>query len=1059
MALAALSCVKEEDKAIVDLSKATPPVLLSGSVEDNITVKYTPGVFDMDFNQKMNVYHTLALVSVNEEDANITLSTKNEDNTLTLTAKTLTNALKVRGFKTDDRVPVALVVRASIQDPSRGITNGYVDSENSYAFTWVMPEEIAGSPYEDYTQASTWSLIGSLTAYGINWDGDLNMWTDGNGNHVAAHVTLKAGDEVKFRKDQDWAVNMGGDFGDLDAEFPVTQDGANIKVTADGVYDLFLFENSGTALVAAGFDPYPEYSQESNWSLIGSLTAYGINWDGDIAMVSDGSNHAAFGVVINADDEFKFRQDKDWAVNLGGDFGGIDAEFAVTQDGPNVKAPAGVYDIFVNPGAGTATVAAASGLKVSSKIGAETPGPEPQPVTGWNIIGLNGNWDSDVLATNEGNVWTAFITAEGDTEFKWRKDGAWDENYGGVMVALGEPFEAVAGGDNIKVSAGFYKVVLDLDALTITVTPGDVYALIGTINGTSWDTDFILSEADGVYTSETVNITGGFKIRHNYSWADEDTYGADGEVTVGTPFTAVQPGSDISVPAGNYKVRFVPATKEVTITKVDFELPDIDLSQYTELPEMAGADTWGIIGPAQAGGWDTDYDLQKISEDPEIWGAMNVAFKGDDFKFRGNDTWGDYDLGGGTFALNEPIVLSAKGGNITAFAGTFNVFLYPTYGVAYIQGEGTAPEVEYPEFIYCTGGDTGWAAGSYALHGKNGVYKGFGYLSQEFKFKPNDGDNWSGDWEYVGEGQIGQGSDNCPAPEASYYMIDVDLNAMTYALTPITTIGVIGPAQPGGWDADTDMTYNVEGGYWEISGIQLAAGEMKFRANDGWDINWGGSLDALTQGGANIAVEAGTYDIKLYAWCDGKAYAQMSGEGGEPAGAGITIDGDLSDWDGITAFSSSANSRIREWKYSSDAENVYFYFAMRKNRVDSGRKLVIGFDIDETGSLTDNNNLKSAEAIARNIIPFTNASGATELTVVTGTDAGSEVVSTSGESSTGVVNVYAVAGTEDISSDSSNAYVELSIPKAKLGLPAAGTTIKIGASYDYYFAGWQEITL
>ena len=822
MALAALSCVKEEDKAIVDLSKATPPVLLSGSVDGEVTVKYTPGVFDMDFNQKMNVYHTLALVSVNEEVANITLSTRNEDNTLTLSAKTLTNALKVRGFKTDDRVPVAVVVRASIQDPSRGITNGYVDSENRYAFTWVMPEEIAGSPYEDYTQASTWSLIGSLTAYGINWDGD-------------------------------------------------------------------------------------------------------------IAMVSDGSNHAAFGVVINADDEFKFRQDKDWAVNLGGDFGSLDAEFAVSQDGPNVKVPAGVYDIFVNPGAGTATVAAASGLKVSSKIGAETPGPEPQPVTGWNIIGLNGNWDSDVLATNEGNVWTAFITAEGDTEFKWRKDGAWDENYGGVMVALGEPFEAVAGGDNIKVSAGFYKVVLDLDALTITVTPGDVYALIGTINGTSWDTDFLLTEADGVYTSETVNITGGFKIRHNYSWADEDTYGADGEVTVGTPFTAVQPGSDISVPAGNYKVRFVPATKEVTITQVDFELPDIDLSQYTELPEMAGADTWGIIGPAQAGGWNDDYDLQKISEDPEIWGAMNVAFKGDDFKFRGNDTWGDYDLGGGTFALNEPIVLSAKGSNITAFAGTFNVFLYPTYGVAYIQGEGTAPEVEYPEFIYCTGGDTGWAAGSYALHGKNGVYKGFGYLSQEFKFKPNDGDNWSGDWEYVGEGQIGQGSDNFPAPEASYYMIDVDLNAMTYALTPITTIGVIGPAQPGGWNDDTDMTYNVEGGYWEISGIQLAADEMKFRANDGWDINWGGSFDALTQGGANIAVEAGTYDIKLYAWCDGKAYAQMSGEGGEPAGAGITIDGDMSDWANVQGAVGEGGTNAA-FKVASDEKNIYFYVKRTMNR-------------------------------------------------------------------------------------------------------------------------------
>ena len=58
-----------------------------------------------------------------------------------------------------------------------------------------------------------------MEAYGISWDGDLNMWTDGT-THVAAHVTLKAGDEVKFRQDQSWTVNMGGDFGGLDAVLP-----------------------------------------------------------------------------------------------------------------------------------------------------------------------------------------------------------------------------------------------------------------------------------------------------------------------------------------------------------------------------------------------------------------------------------------------------------------------------------------------------------------------------------------------------------------------------------------------------------------------------------------------------------------------------------------------------------------------------------------------------------------------------------------------------------------------------------------------------------------------
>ena len=879
-----VACEKEK-YAEVDLSKATAPVLGSYTVnEDGVSAKYTPGSFGQSFNEKMPVNHSFAIVELDGEPASKTLATKNSDGVLSITAVNLSKALIALGKAKGSTTSLSLAVRASMQDPSRdnGI-NGFVDSEGLIKIpSWLVDiPEIVGSPYQDYNDASEWSVIGAISEYGINWDGDLNMWTDGNGNHVAAHVTLKAGDEVKFRKNQDWAENFGGEFSSVDAEFPVSQDGPNIVISKDGIYDLFLNLNDNVAMVATAFDPYPELTQASNWSVIGALSLNGINWDGDIAMVTDGNVHAAFSVAIAAADEFKFRQDKDWAVNLGGDFGGLDTDFAVTQDGPNIKVGAdGVYDLFVTPVDGTAKVSPASGVKVSAKIGSEEPGPEPQPVTGWNIIGLNGDWNNDILATeSESGIWTAMITAapaEGEetTEFKWRKDGAWDENYGGDMVALGEPFEAVAGGNNIKIPAGFYKVVLNLNDLTITVSAGDVYALIGEINGTAWDTDFILTGADGVYTSEVVRISGGFKIRHNFSWADEDTYGAEGDVTVGTPFTAVQPGGNISVPEGNYKVQFTPATKEVLITEVGYEVPEIDLSAFTEMPEMAGAEVWAMIGPGVSD-WSTDYDLQKISDDPEIWAAMNVPFKADDFKFRGNHEWAAYDLGSGAFALNTPVAL-VKGGNITgAFAGNFNVFLYPTYGVAYFAGEGEAPVQELPEYIYAIGGDTGWS-GTYPLKGKNGNYVGFGYLSDQFKFKPNDGDNWSGDWECVGEGQLGQGSDNCPAPETpGYYMMSVNLNEMTYALTLINSIGIIGPAQAGGWDTDTDMTYNAELGCWEISDLALSAGEMKFRANDAWDINWGGAFDALTQGGDNIAVAAGTYSIKLYAWCDGKAYAEV----------------------------------------------------------------------------------------------------------------------------------------------------------------------------------------
>lgn len=34
------------------------------------------------------------------------------------------------------------------------------------------------------------------------------------------------------------------------------------------------------------------------------------------------------------------------------------------------------------------------------------------------------------------------------------------------------------------------------------------------------------------------------------------------------------------------------------------------------------------------------------------------------------------------------------------------------------------------------------------------------------------------------------------------------------------------------------MTYNVTDRAWEISGVTLKSGELKFRANYAWDINW-----------------------------------------------------------------------------------------------------------------------------------------------------------------------------------------------------------------------------
>ena len=182
--------------------------------------------------------------------------------------------------------------------------------------------------------------------------------------------------------------------------------------------------------------------------------------------------------------------------------------------------------------------------------------------------------------------------------------------------------------------------------------------------------------------------------------------------------------------------------------------------------------------------------------------------------------------------------------------------------------------------LYMAGEANGWATNDY-LAGEDGVhFTGYMYLNQNgFKFCTQP--EWKGT-NYGANFDTAPDAANITMTEpAGYYKVDVDLDSKSYTLTPIKTIGIIGSASPKGWDSDVDMTYvpynaeTKELGYWEIKDVTLTNGDIKFRANDDWAINWGGDANALTQGGDNISVDAGTYDIKLYAWANGYAKCEL----------------------------------------------------------------------------------------------------------------------------------------------------------------------------------------
>ena len=886
VALGFVSCVREQ-MTVFDATKATAPVLNSYDVsEEGVSASYTPGVFNQSFNQKMPVNHSLVIVSAGGNAVTKTVTASVKDGQATATVANLSKALITLGYNEGDSVDFDMVVRASMQEVSKDNgRNGYVDSEGriqvrGFIVTIPVPQ---GNPWKEFTQPSTWGMIGSIASTGNNWnaDGPMYMTEDGN-KHVAMKVLLTPNDQFKVRKDGGWDTNFGAP-GDTEpyvmevgTAIEATPNGKNLGVPEEGYYDLLLDTEAGTLTLFNAFETYPGFDEISTWSVIGNIPSVPMEWNKDIQMTTDGEWHVAEGVVLTTADQFKFRKDLGWDTNIGatGDTEPfvveLDTEYDGAAGGKNIAVPAdGTYDLLVNPDANVYKVVESLGGK-SPLVGGDTPEPPAPAVTGWNIIGLNGDWDNDVLATQNGSVWTAYITATDATAFKWRKDGAWDENYGGTMAALGEPFEAVPGGGDISVAAGFYKVELDTEALTITVSEGNVFSLIGEINGDSWTKDVFMTEKNGVWTSVTVAIDGGFKIRHNCSWADADVYGAEEGFTAepGVAFTAVQPGGNISVAPGQYKVTFNPETKEVLIGE----------SKYPEHLYMIGE---------EFGGWQWNSDgvveMTPVVYQPD-WGAgcnnsegqfwtVRYFSAGKGFKFNSKREWG-----GDFWGLTTNDGFEEVGGNCTVAEDGFYL--------VHIDLKNEKVHVE-PARVYgigaCFGGWTEALEGAlFTADGKTlkATTQAAGELRMYVASAISTSEWWTrefiildGKIDYRGDDE-GQG-DQARVSVLAGQTVTLDFNAGTGSIagegeapTLPETMYIIGDGI-GGWEWGADYIVDMTpvngkpGQFWAIRNIEAGKG-FKFCAVKEWNGDFTG-LDENTgytvDGGNCFVAETGVYMI------------------------------------------------------------------------------------------------------------------------------------------------------------------------------------------------------
>jgi hypothetical protein len=277
--------------------------------------------------------------------------------------------------------------------------------------------------------------------------------------------------------------------------------------------------------------------------------------------------------------------------------------------------------------------------------------------------------------------------------------------------------------------------------------------------------------------------------------------------------------------------------------------------------------TWNIPGnyvaasyPGSAlGDWSPGASPQiksGLSAPNSLEGYVNMAAGANEWKVATTTSWDDTNYGGvaGVLDAGSPnitngdgyyfITVDANALTYTALATVWGVIGDGTPG-----GWGADTDLAYDPALQQWTGAMDLTAGGY------------------FKFRSNN--DWDPNPNYgapAGSTDLVQGGDNIEVMESGTYAITLDLSTPLEYTYRADMWGLIGAATPGGWDTDTDMTWDAGNGVFTVT-LDLTAGDWKFRANNAWDYDLGGTIGALTPGGSNISNStAGNYTITLDPW-------------------------------------------------------------------------------------------------------------------------------------------------------------------------------------------------
>ena len=411
------------------------------------------------------------------------------------------------------------------------------------------------------------------------WGADVVMNFNASKQRFYADVEFPADGGFKFRLDGGWDVSYGS------TGSGVLDSGDNIPVKA-GNYRVYLNMNNfaemtytldaqmfGKEEPVAGpttpDTPEPEPTPVVGWSLIGAFNS----WAGDHMLTSDGTYLVAKGVALEG--EFKFRKDGDWAVNFGAAEGAAFAantEIALAQDGANLEAVTGTYDVYLDE---------ANAKAWFINDGSYPGGGSAPEASIWGVVGDVNGWnapDVTMYKTATDGLFVAYNVSMPAGGFKIRANGVWDDtaNYGlatAGTVEVDHAYDVICSGGsgNMTIAAGNYDIWFDLNNTKVYImTPGkpiseaeggsavapdpsaQTWHLVGNFN--NWnpgDAAYVMTAEGDFFTFKTFTATDGCEVKFAPGAWNGDK-GGDGTFAVNT--ACPTGGSNIAVTPGTYDV-------------------------------------------------------------------------------------------------------------------------------------------------------------------------------------------------------------------------------------------------------------------------------------------------------------------------------------------------------------------------------------------------------------------------------------------------------------------------------------------------------------------------